>query len=318
MRILTLLAGLALAMTSFVSLAQESVDKTLDVSAGTRVYLNNERGNLKVITHDKDQVRLVGTLDEKAEELVFEVRSNGVRIDVRTPEQKGWGSNNSAGSDLTLYMPERSLLKIDSVSMNINASNLMGGIDVTSVSGDIKLTGAEQRILLKTVSGDITASQLAGDVTIETVSGDIEDLDNKSPEAKYQAVSGDVTVSSSEIRVFELQNVSGDVNLELPVIDRVLLKNVSGDVDVLMGLSENARVEASSVSGDLSIRLSNEINAEFTANSSAGGEIINRLTDETVEESRWGASASLDFTVGTGAAQVKLRTVSGNVEIKQD
>lgn len=318
MKVLTLLAGLMLAVTSFVSLAQESVDKTLDVSAGTRVYLNNERGNLEVITHDKDQVRLVGTLDEKAEKLVFEVRSNGVRIDVRTPEQKGWGSNNSAGSDLTLYMPERSLLKIDSVSMNINAANLMGGIDVTSVSGDVELMGAEQQILLKTVSGDITTSQLAGDVTIETVSGDIEDLDNKSEEGKYQAVSGDVTVRSSELRVFELQNVSGDVNLELPVIDRVLLKNVSGDVDVLMGLSENARVEASSVSGDLSMRLHSDVNAEFAVSSSAGGDIINGLTDDKAEESRWGASATLDLTIGNGAAQVKVRTVSGTVEIRQD
>ncbi|RUO72808.1 DUF4097 family beta strand repeat-containing protein [Idiomarina seosinensis] len=318
MRILTLLAGLVLTMTSFYSLAQESVDKTLDVTAGTRVYLNNERGNLEVITHKKDQVRLVGTLDEKAEDLVFEVRSNGVRIDVRTPEQKGWGSDNSSGSDLTLYMPESSLLKVDSVSMNINASNLMGGIDVTSVSGDINLAGAEQQILLKTVSGNIATSELAGDVTIETVSGDIEDFDNKSPEGKYQAVSGDVTIRSSKLRVFELQNVSGKVSLELPVVDRVLLKNVSGDVEVLMGLSENARVEASSVSGDLNIRLNDQINASFAVNSSAGGDIINGLTDAVAEQSRWGASASLEFPVGTGAAEVKLRTVSGTVEIKQD
>ena len=318
MKTVSLLASALLASASFMAFAQQSVDKTLDVSAGTRVYLNNERGELEVITHDKDQVRLVGTLDKRAEDLIFELRGNGVRIEVRTPEQNGWSYNDEDGSELTLYMPESSPLKVEGVSMDVNASDLSGGTDITLVSGDIKLTNASQNVLLKTVSGDIDASQLAGEVVLETVSGDIKDVENNANRAKYQAVSGDLEVRSNALRRFELQNVSGDVRMKLPTIDDGQVKNVSGDVELHLSLSDTATLDASSVSGDLLFRFSDDVNASFNLKANAGGDIINELTADKAEESRWGTASSLQFSAGSGAAQVKVSTVSGSIEIKRD
>lgn len=318
MKTVSLLAGTLLASISLSSLAQESVDRSLDVSAGTQVYINNERGELNVVTHDKDQVRLVGTLDEDAEELVFELRGNGVRIEVRTPEQNGWSYDDKNGSDLTLYMPSTSPLEVEGVSMDVNASDLQAGTDITLVSGDIKLAQAGTQVLLKTVSGDITASQLSGDVTLETVSGDIEDMENQADRAKYQAVSGDVRVNSNSLKRFELQNVSGDVEMHLPAIHSGEIKNVSGDVDVTLGLKGTATLDASSVSGDLSFRFSDDVDATFDLKTNAGGDIVNRITSAQAQESRWGASSSLKFTVGSGAARVKMTTVSGSIEIRPE
>lgn len=318
LKTLPLLASVLVGAVSFSSMAQESVDRTLDISAGTQVYLNNERGELEVITHDKNLVRLVGTLDENTEELIFELRGNGVRIEVRTPDQNGWSYNDEAGSDLTLYMPTMSPLKVEGVSMDVEAADLQAGTDITLVSGDIKLTNAGRDVLLKTVSGDITASQLAGNVTLETVSGDITDVENAATEAKYQAVSGDVDVQSATLKRFQLQNVSGDVDMRLPAVDSAEVKNVSGDVDITLGLNDTASLDASSVSGDLSFRLSGEVNASFDLKANAGGDIVNRITDAKAQESRWGASSSLDFTAGSGAARVKMSTVSGTIEIRRD
>lgn len=318
MKTASILAGALLASVSLNSMAQESVDRSLDVSAGTQVYINNERGELDVVTHDKDQVRLVGTLDEDAEELVFELRGNGVRIEVRTPDQNGWGYDDKDGSDLTLYMPSTSPLEVEGVSMDVTASNLQAGTDITLVSGDIQLTKAASNVLLKTVSGDITARQLSGDVTLETVSGDIEDLENQADRAKYQAVSGDVQVSSTSLKRFELQNVSGDVEMRLPAIHSGEVKNVSGDVDVTLALMGTATLDASSVSGDLSFRFSDDVDATFDLKANAGGDIINRITAAEAEESRWGSSSSLKFTVGSGAARVKMSTVSGSIEIRPE
>ena len=318
LKALPVLAGVLMASVSFNSVAQQPVDKTIDISAGTQIYLNNERGELEVITHDKSQVRLVGTLDENAEELIFELRGNGVRIEVRTPEQNGWSYNDEKGSELTLYMPSTSPLKVEGVSMDVRASDLQAGTDITLVSGDIKLTNAARDVLLKTVSGDIKASQLAGDVTLETVSGDITDIENAATVAKYQAVSGDVDVQSDTLKRFQLQNVSGDVEMRLPAVDSGDVKNVSGDVDITLGLNDTASLDASSVSGDLNFRLLGEVNATFDLKANAGGDIVNGITDAKADESRWGASSSLDFTAGSGAARVKMSTVSGTIEIRSE
>ena len=318
MKNIMLVVGLLLASCSMAVFAQQSVDKTLDVSSGTQVYLNNERGNLEVISHDKNQVRLTGTLDKQAEELIFELRGNGVRIEVRTPEQNGWRHSDDNGSELTLYLPAASPLKIEGVSMDVSASDLQGGTDITLVSGDIKVTSAARNVLLKTVSGDINASQLSGEVILETVSGDIKDIENSADRAKYQAVSGDVEVQSDALTRFELQNVSGDVEMRLPTIDSGSVKNVSGDVDIILGLTDTATLDASSVSGDLSFVFMNDVNATFNLKANAGGDIINRLTDKKAQEARWGVSSALEFTAGSGAARVKMSTVSGSIEIKPE
>lgn len=313
-----LIAALGLAACSLVTVAQEQVDKTLDVANGTRVFLNNERGQLTVVSHQQDKVRLVGTLDERAEDFIFEMRGNGVRIEVRTPEQNGWHYDNDDGSKLKLYMPSNSPLKVEGVSMDVEIDNLSGGVAVNLVSGDVAVENASQRIKLQTVSGNIKTKQLAGEVILESVSGDIDDLDNRASEATYQAVSGDVTVRSTTLQTVSLQNVSGDVDMQLGKVNEGRFKNVSGDVDVTLGLSNTASFEANSVSGDLQFSFRNEVDAQFSLKTNAGGDIVNRLTSDKPSESRWGSASSLNFSTVNGGAQVKMSTVSGTIEIGRD
>lgn len=317
MKLVTMLATAALVVTSFVAQAQQQVDKTLQVSAGTSVYLNNERGDLNVITHDKNEVRIVGTLDEDTEEFIAEIRGNGVRIEVRTPDQNGWYNDNREGSDLTLYLPRVSPLKVEGVSMDVEAEELDGGVDINLVSGDLRISKASKSVSLKTVSGDISAQHLSGEIVLESVSGDIKDTDNTATQAMYQAVSGDIEVSSDTLRKFDLQNVSGDVRMKLGAVKEARVKNVSGDLAIDLALVSNGSLEASSVSGDMEFKFTDDVNATFDIGTNAGGDIRNHLTNDRPKQSRWGTSSELEFTAGNGAGQVRLSTVSGSVEIRR-
>lgn len=313
-------AGLFLLIISSNLAAQEKVDETLTVSPDARVLIDNMRGKVELIVHEKNEIRVVGKLDEKTEEFIFEKRGNGIHIDVKTPQTGGFNflSDDSEGSDLKIYLPASMDIQVNGVSMDVIANSFTGGLEIRLVSGDIRVKDIAKRVLLKTVSGDINAKTLEGEVHIETVSGDITDIENDSKAGVYQSVSGDIIVQSDTIEELTAQSVSGDIDTQAGNLRKGKMTTVSGNAKLIARLSENARVEASSVSGELIFRWLGDIHANFDIQSNAGGEINNRLSDDKVIEAEWGPSSKLEFTMGDGSADVSVTTVSGEITLDKN
>ncbi|HAS22007.1 DUF4097 family beta strand repeat-containing protein [Idiomarina loihiensis] len=313
------LVGLLLLTLSFTVLAQEEVDETLSVSPGARVLIDNMRGKVELIVHEKNEIRVVGTLDEKTEKFIFEQRGNGIHINVETPQERGFSfSSDDGGSDLKIYLPASMDIKVNGVSMDVIANEFNGGLEIRLVSGDVSVNKIKNRLLLKTVSGDIDAKDIEGDVRFETVSGDIMDIRNSSDAATYQSVSGDITSQSDSITEFTAQSVSGDIDAKIGTLRKGKMTTVSGDATLTAALNENARLEASSVSGDLTFKWEGEIHANFNLKSNAGGEITNYLTKDKAIEAEWGPSSNLEFMIGEGSADISATTVSGEITLDKN
>ncbi|MGM7449435.1 putative adhesin [Idiomarina loihiensis] len=313
------LVGLILLAMSPVSLAQEKVDETLSTSPGARVLIDNMRGKVELITNDKDEIRVVGTLDEKVERFIFEQRGSRIQIKVETPQERAFNfSSNDKGSDLKIYLPDSMDIKVNGVSMEVIAEGFNGGLEIRLVSGNIAVNQIANRVLLKTVSGNIDAEEISGDVRFETVSGDIKDINNSADSATYQSVSGDIASQSDSISEFTAQSVSGDISAKVGTLTKTKMTTVSGDAILTAGLSRSARIEASSVSGDLTFKWLGDIHADFSIKSNAGGEITNRLSDKKATEAEWGPSSTLEFTVGDGGASVSATTVSGEITLDKN
>lgn len=105
---------------------------------------------------------------------------------------------NDTGLAFTIRVPTGLLLRIGTVSGDLAATNLEGELDLTSVSGDVRLDGGRgQRIELETVSGDVDLLDVrARDVAGNTVSGEVNFrgpiLDDGSYE--FTTTSGDITL----------------------------------------------------------------------------------------------------------------------------
>lgn len=295
--------------------AQQAVDETLAVSAGGRVSVDNMRGTLTLTATDNNEIRVVGTLDEKAESLTFEQRGNGVYIKVNTPKENGFrlASDETLGSDLRIHMPASMIVTVKGVSMDVSADDFTGGLEVRLVSGNVSVTNMKNKLLLKTVSGDISANNTKGNVHFETVSGDITDKVNEGSSATYQSVSGRVISHSETLRELVAQSVSGDMTLTVGSLEKAKLTTVSGDVTLNAGLNKNATVKADVVSGELALNWRDTLDASWVIKSNAGGNIMNRLSDDKAEEAEWGRSSALSFQMGDGSAEVTITTVSGNV-----
>lgn len=301
-------AGLLLAP---FSLAGEKVDQTLTSAGVNAVTIENVSGDVTIIGWDKAKVTVKGELDDKAEKLIFEQVGKTINIKVELPNHGSW---HSKGSELVIHMPANLRMNFESVSSDVELKNLTSNATVKTVSGDIKATELTEHIELSSVSGNISTTELQGKINLATVSGDIEDI-NSSGRLQLQAVSGEITSNSRANEVF-INNVSGNTELSLARIDECKISTVSGDTKVSLFLQNNGVVKASSVSGEVLLDFQNDIAADFRLKANAGGELINKLTNQKADRAKYGPSAKLYFQTGDANSSVRVNTVSGDVIVK--
>lgn len=278
--------------TTGSAFAGEEVDETLEASADGLVEIINTRGEIEISGWDRQEISVVGELDDQAERLVFEVDGDRALIEVEMPRSVNWGD----GSDLVINVPEGSRVKFEGVSTDVSLENIAGGIKVNTASGDIDADQIQQFINIKSVSGDIEVGESSGQTNVSTVSGEIE-LDVASTKANINAV-------------------SGDVDARLGSFDRLSANIVSGDIEIEGSLVEAGSIDITSVSGDVSLELAPPVDAEVSIQTGPGGDITNRLSDHAVKD-KFPATKSLHAKLGMGTGDIELRTVSGDIELDE-
>ena len=294
-----------------LSIAGKKVDESIDSKGVNAVTIENISGGVTIIGWNKTSVTVKGELDDKAEKLVFEKVGNTINIKVELPNHDSW---NSKGSELTIHMPKDLRMNFESVSSDVDLSDLHSDVTVKTVSGDIKAVDLTKRIELSSVSGTITTSTLQGKINLSTVSGDIDDT-NSTGRLQLQAVSGEIKSKSKANEVF-VNNISGNTELNLAEVAEFKMSAVSGDLEVSLFLQQNGAVKASSVSGGITLDFQNDVAADFRLKANAGGDLINKLTDKKASRAKYGPSAKLYFQTGNANSSVRASTVSGDIVIK--
>jgi DUF4097 and DUF4098 domain-containing protein YvlB len=283
-----LITGLAVSSGTF---AGEDVDKILSASAGGYIKIVNTRGQVEIEGWDREEIHIKGELDDLAEELIFEVKGDRARVEVKLPRSNvNWGD----GSDLTIRVPKNSKVDFDGVSTDTSIENISGGVRLRSVSGDIEAEKLSHQVHINTVSGNIDVTDSSGNAHISSVSGEIN-----------------LQMRSSQI---VLDTVSGEIEAEFDEIDTLRGNAVSGDIEVEGRLVADGEIEMVTVSGDLSLRLKSPVNARLSVDTGVGGDIENSLSDDEPEEI-FPASNKLRAHLGDGSGRISLRTVTGDVRI---
>lgn len=205
-----------------------------ELASGKRLVVQNVIGNVNVTgtsgrTVVVTAVKKAGRYGEVEDVTVETIElTDGVALCVRYPGQGGrreirddgagergeraknpcsytsWNGSrdrndrNDTELTFTIRVPAGLVLRIGTVSGDLAATNLEGELDLTSVSGDVRLEGGRgQRIELETVSGDVDLLDVrARDVAGNTVSGEVNFrgpiLDDGSYE--FTTTSGDITL----------------------------------------------------------------------------------------------------------------------------
>ncbi|AGH96417.1 DUF4097 family beta strand repeat-containing protein [Pseudobdellovibrio exovorus] len=125
---------------------------------------------------------------------------------------------------------------------------------------------------------------------------------------QFKSVSGDFKTEDIKLQSLEATTVSGDVDVE-GQIHQLKGKSVSGDLEFKSELA-SPQVEFSTTSGDMEVefkKIEPNINVSFETTSGSMKSINQRLQGNVKEH-----------LLGQGVGQVKLKSVSGDVEISVD
>ena len=300
---------------SWTALADEKINRSLDVSNTPYVQIEHVNGSTKVIAWGKSEIKVTGALGDRTEKFIFEKDGNEVLIKVKVENNHGWnnwGSDN--GDDLKIFVPRQSNVYYSAVNADVELVQVRGGARVETVNGAIYVKELAGRIRLESVNGRITADSLEGDVKISTVNGSIDSRSSKGKEDSYDSVNGTIEVFS-ESGDINVETVNGDIELKLGNVHQLNLDTVNGSIDARLELDENGEIEASSVDGSISLYLQSDVSARFDIEGHAGGNITNNLSDDTMQKAKYGPNRWLKFSLNGGSAKVNVSTVSGRVKL---
>ena len=285
--LLVLMAGVA------VSAADDrTFERVVPAQPRGVVELSNVSGKVEVSGWDRSEVSVHAELGSGVERV--EVSSEGGRTSIKVllPHSSSHGGE----AELHVKVPKESEVDVSAVSAEVITTTVLG----------------VQR--LSTVSGEVSAELGGADFELKTVSGDVH-LKGRGQPARLHVstVSGDVHLEHGGGDL-EASTVNGTLIVSLDSARSVRARTTSGDLRFVGKLARGAEFEATSVSGDLNVRASADGGFTYEV-SSFSGDISDCFNANPERASQYGPGTRLEGTRGEGAGHVRLKTMSGDVQL---
>lgn len=221
------------------------MERSFETPQPIELYVESNSGRITVTAADVRRTDVTVT-GKHADDFTIEQR--GDQIQVIAP-RSGMGFLSSGGhrSDVTVVMPAQSALTVKAGSAHTTVHGPVGGLWVTtgsgqldaelvdgelevqSGSGDIRLVELRDRARIKSGSGHVSVSRCA-DLTVSTGSGDVR-IDSVGGQLAIKTGSGDVQVGEGSDDL-SLSTGSGDLTVGVARRGRYVVKGASGDVRI--------------------------------------------------------------------------------------
>jgi len=285
------IASVLLMLASVNAFAGKPVDESWDIDADAMVSIENIAGSIEIRGWDRNEAHLTGELGRSVEELEVSASDSSLQITVANRNER-----NVDNTELKLMIPRGASIDASAVSADIEVSGMDNEkLTASSVSGDVGVSASSRRVSIESVSGDVEFSGQTVRISAESVSGDID----------LAGISGEVSATT----------VSGDMELQGGLFDSGKFETVSGDMTVAAEISGNGKLSAESMSGDVTIMLPASQSGVFKAQSFSG-----RISTDfgSVDHAKHGPGSHLKYMAGSGDAEVRVESFSGNIKLKHD
>jgi len=310
-KLMLMCVAIFLSISHLAMSAQESVDESQPANADGYVRINIVRGEIEIEGWDKNEVSVVGTLDESAKKFIFEVNGRDTTIAVKLPERlNSWCCDRE--TDLVIRVPKQSNLVVSTLSAEAQVKNIHGGLELGSVNGELRVENVSDRVRVTNISGEVSLREIEGRARVKTVSGDIVVSGGTGP-GIFSSVSGSILVSDMRDEL-DLESVSGDIEVTHSRVSSLRANTVSGDVDLHAEMQAGASIESDTMSGSVRLVLAGEIDTRFDLETGSG-QIRNRITKDKPRASEYVRDKTLRFTVGEGRGEVSASSRSGDISL---
>lgn len=204
----------------------------------------------------------------------------------------------SSSVDYSILVPKRLSAELTTGSGDVNVDSIEGGLNVQTDSGDVTLKEVGGRIQAHVASGGVhmEGGRIADSLDISAASGDIE-------------LSGVAAVGSS--LSVKLSSASGSIHYEGDA-SRLAVNSASGDIELMptsrIPLGDS---EVTSVSGGIELTVPSSCSVRISARSASG---TLDLPHKSLSEDDDPHHATAQ--IGSGAAELKLKTASGDIAVQ--
>lgn len=271
--------------------ADREVNERREAAPGGSVRIENLSGEVTVEGWDRSELSVTGTLGDDVERLDITGDEKDRRISVKIPRNR---SGKDLQSALRIRLPVASDVDVETVSADIDVRRVTGRLNAKTVSGAVEIDAASPEVAAGSVSGDVR-------------------LRLKSSEAEVTSVSGSVSfdMDSGAMRA---ESVSGRLSGLAGKLEKCRLKSVSGKVSFDGGLEPGGSLRVETLSGGVVLTLPGKgLEADFRVTTGSGN-IANDF-GHVPEKRMFGKT--LNFSTGSGTADVRVETLSGSVKLKK-
>jgi DUF4097 and DUF4098 domain-containing protein YvlB len=257
------------------------------------VEISNVSGRVDVRGWDNPEVEVRAELGSGVDRVDVTSDHGRTTIKVIVPNMS---FHSSISSNLHIRVPRDSELDFSGVSCDVISDDVQGALQLKTISGDVKADIFLKSVDVKTVSGDVTLRGHGQNTAIHigTISGNVH----------VDRAAGD----------FEATTVSGDMTIRLEAAHSVRLRATSGDIQFEGKLAKGGSLDTETVSGDVGIRGKPESGLDYEVNTFSG-DINDCMGVESVRVSKYGPGHRLTGSTGTDGARVRVKTMSGDVEL---
>ena len=319
------------------------------VAANGTVNVQNPRGDVAVTASTDGQIHLrahqmVHTSSDKQaakefDEIRPQIATSGSNTTISVP------SRNGAAVDLTLEIPEGSLLTLNAQHGDVSVDGLKNNANVTSGHGDVKIDDITGDVQARMSDGDFSAHSVGGqlilnghmnDVTLSEIKGHaimdgaffgdthLEQMGgavhfhSTRTDMDLPKLGGDLTLDSDDLTANQIDGptriVTRSKNIELSQVSGDLhIENSDGDVNVTAA-APLGNVNIANRSGGLTVTVPE--NAHFSVSGSTTGD-DDLETDFPLDVTSGGDQKRVSGTIGQGGVRLDLTTTHGNLQLRK-
>ena len=265
------------------------IDSTFAFDKGSWVDVGIISGDIVVTGWTRPEAKIYASTERGW----LDVQLSSHRLTLQTRSDRG----HSGNTRVEIMVPIGTRVQVSSVSGSIRVAGTDSEVEAGSVSGSIEVLGATDRITVHTVSGKVHAAKLRGRTRLGTTSNSIE----------VEDVVGDLSAGS----------VSGKITLTGVKSSHVSAETVSGSVTYDGSIDPAGSYELSTHSGNVRMNIPDNSAANLELETFSGR--ISSAFPITLQPGEISSMArhgkKMEFTIGKGGARITGSTFSGNITI---
>lgn len=281
-----MITPLIVAALTFGSPTVQVTDTVIRVDRGTRLQLENHRGEVVVESWDRDAVQVRGDLSGRQQ---LEVSRAGSVLRVR-PRARNGGPGDA---DLGVRVPAWMDVGVRGNQLDVTVRGTAAEVSVETVGGDVAVDGGAGLVSIRTIQGEVMLRNARGRIEAMSVNEEVSVTDVEG-DVYVETTNGDVTMRGIRSNSTQASTVNGDVVYEGVIRDdgRYAFSTHNGDIRLSIPTNANATVSVSTFHG--------EFESDFPV----------RLTGTSRDR-------QFDFTLGSGRARIELESFNGEIQLRR-